>query len=47
METKLKAALKAGGENADNEKLDALVCAEVDKEKRNMQNDFDKKVMFL
>lgn len=46
METKLKAALKAGGENLDNEKLDALICAEVDKVKRNMHDDFDKKVTF-
>ncbi|XP_051157854.1 MICOS complex subunit Mic60 isoform X2 [Leptopilina boulardi] len=45
METKLKAALKAGGENLDNEKLDALICAEVDKVKRNMHDDFDKKML--
>ncbi|XP_043462629.1 MICOS complex subunit Mic60 [Leptopilina heterotoma] len=45
METKLKAALKAGGDTVNNEKLDALICAEVDKVKRNMHDDFDKKLL--
>lgn len=45
METKLKAALKAAGEDADSEKINALICAEVSKERRNVQDSFEKKLL--
>lgn len=43
-ETKVKSALKASGEDADQEKFEALVCLAVDQEKLILQKDQEKKV---
>lgn len=43
-ENKLRAALKASGDATSAEKLDALVCLELDKEKQILENEFSKKV---
>ncbi|XP_050483729.1 MICOS complex subunit Mic60 isoform X6 [Bombus huntii] len=44
-ESKLKAALKSSGDVATQERLDALVCLELDKEKQVLQDEFNKKLL--
>ncbi|XP_012172310.2 MICOS complex subunit Mic60 isoform X5 [Bombus terrestris] len=44
-ESKLKAALKSSGDVATQERLDALVCLELDKEKQILQDEFNKKLL--
>ncbi|XP_012281566.1 MICOS complex subunit Mic60 isoform X1 [Orussus abietinus] len=44
-DAKLKAALKATGEEGDQEKIEALICTEVNKEKRILQEEFDRKFL--
>lgn len=40
----MKSALRAVGESANDEKIEALICNQVNKEKRLLQDEFDKKV---
>lgn len=42
---RLKAALKSAGEDTAQDKLDALVCSEVSKEKRYLEEEFSKKLL--
>lgn len=44
---KVKAALKASKEDVTDEKLNELVCLEIEKEKRILDEEFMKKVSFL
>ncbi|XP_076650501.1 inner membrane mitochondrial protein mitofilin isoform X4 [Halictus rubicundus] len=44
-ETKLKAALKASGDTATKEQLDALVCLELDKEKSILEEQLNMKLL--
>ncbi|XP_071867192.1 inner membrane mitochondrial protein mitofilin isoform X2 [Bombus fervidus] len=44
-ESKLKAALRSSGDVATQERLDALVCLELDKEKQILQDEFNKKLL--
>ncbi|XP_020296107.1 MICOS complex subunit Mic60 isoform X7 [Pseudomyrmex gracilis] len=44
-ESKIKAALKAAGDTTNQEKLDALVCLAVDKEKLAMESENAKKLL--
>ncbi|XP_053977067.1 MICOS complex subunit Mic60 isoform X6 [Hylaeus volcanicus] len=44
-ENKLKAALRSSGDMASQEKLDALVCMELDKEKMFLEEEFNKKLL--
>ncbi|XP_076678510.1 inner membrane mitochondrial protein mitofilin isoform X5 [Andrena cerasifolii] len=44
-ENKLRAALKASGDATSADKLDALVCLELDKEKLLLENEFSKKLL--
>ncbi|XP_017878174.1 MICOS complex subunit Mic60 isoform X4 [Ceratina calcarata] len=44
-ESKIKAALKTTGDTAVQEKLDTLVCLELDKEKQLLQDEFNKKLL--
>lgn len=46
-ENKVKAALRASGDTASQEKLDALVCLELDKEKLILEDELSKKVREL
>ncbi|XP_033232208.1 MICOS complex subunit Mic60 isoform X4 [Belonocnema kinseyi] len=42
---KLNAALKASGDDANSEKINSLICLEVEKEKRILQEAFEKKLL--
>ncbi|XP_015597218.1 MICOS complex subunit Mic60 isoform X2 [Cephus cinctus] len=44
-ETKLKNALKASGDDSNQAKIEALICAEVNKEKRYLREEFEKKLL--
>ncbi|XP_043276511.1 MICOS complex subunit Mic60 isoform X4 [Venturia canescens] len=44
-EAQLKAALKAVGESAKDEKIEALICNQVNKEKRILEEEFSKKLL--
>ncbi|CAL7937897.1 unnamed protein product [Xylocopa violacea] len=44
-ESRVKAALRSSGDIAAQEKLDALVCLELDKEKLILRDEFDKKLL--
>ena len=45
--SKLKAALKSSGDVMTEERLDTLVCLELDKEKQILQDEFSRKVREL
>ncbi|KAG7200657.1 hypothetical protein KM043_001211 [Ampulex compressa] len=44
-ESKIKAALRASGEQTSQERLDALICLEIEKEKQFLENEFSKKFL--
>lgn len=43
-ETRIKAAIKASGDDTTKEKIDALVEAEIEKQRRILHEEFEKKV---